>query len=169
MGRGEEIEQHETTRLRKDGGHVDVSLSVSPIRSATGEIIGASKIARDISESKRTQTALSQEIEERRRIFETSQDLILVTDPAGTFVQVSPSSMTILGIRPEEMIGRSAIEFIHPDDLDSTRNEMRTARRGRQMRNFETRYVHKDGHAVTLTWMGRGPSRCGGTSSSAAT
>src|SRR5256885_1350252 len=154
IGRGERIEQHETTRLRKDGGHVDVALSVSPIRSATGEIVGASKIAHDITESKRTQTALSQEIEERQRIFETSQDLILVTDTAGTFIQVSPSAMTILGRRPEDMIGRSAIEFIHHDDLENTRNEMRSARRGRQMRNFETRYVHKDGHAVTLTWMG---------------
>ena len=52
------------------------------------------------------------------------------------------------------MIGRSATEFIHPDDLENTRNEMRAARRGRQMRNFETRYVHKEGRPVTLTWMG---------------
>jgi PAS domain S-box-containing protein len=114
------------------------------------------RTARRQAESERDyhQAALSQEIEERQRIFETSQDLILVTDPAGSFVQVSPSSMAILGIRPEEMIGHSAIEFIHPDDLENTRNEMRSARRGRQMRNFETRYVHKDGHAVKLTWMG---------------
>jgi signal transduction histidine kinase/CheY-like chemotaxis protein len=62
--------------------------------------------------------------------------------------------MTILGYESTEMIGHSAVEFIHPDDLDSTRAEMRSARRGRQMRNFETRYVHKDGHAVALTWMG---------------
>jgi PAS domain S-box-containing protein len=102
----------------------------------------------------RTQRALNQEIEERRRIFETSQDLILVTDTKGTFVQVSPSSMTILGYWPEEMIGHSAVEFIHPDDLDSTRREMRAARHGRQMRNFETRYVGKDGEAVMLIWMG---------------
>ena len=77
-----------------------------------------------------------------------------MTDPAGNFVQVSPSSMTILGYRPDEMIGRSAIEFIYLEDLDSTREEMRAARRGRQMRNFETRYVHKNGEPVTLTWMG---------------
>jgi PAS domain S-box-containing protein len=78
----------------------------------------------------------------------------LVTDTKGSFVQVSPSSMTILGYDPAEMIGHSAVEFIHPDDLDGTRAEMRAARRGRQMRNFETRYVHKDGRAVALTWMG---------------
>lgn len=154
VARGERIEQHETARVRKDGGHVDVSLSISPIRSTTGEIVGASKFARDITESKRTQAALNQEIEERRRIFETSQDLILVTDTAGNFVQVSPSSTAILGYRPEEMLGHSAVEFVHADDLENTRKEMRSARRGRQIRNFETRYVHKDGHPVKLTWMG---------------
>jgi PAS domain S-box-containing protein len=151
---GEKLEQYETLRLHKDGRIVDVSLSVSPIRSASGEIIGASKTARDISESKWAQHALNQEIEERRRIFETSQDLILVTDTRGTFVQVSPSAKTIIGYEPAEMIGRSAMEFIYPDDLENTRNEMRAARHGRQMRNFETRYVHKEGHPVTLTWMG---------------
>jgi PAS domain S-box-containing protein len=154
ISKGEAIEHFETLRLHKDGHEVDVSLGISPIRSATGEIVGASKIARDITESKRTQKALHQEIEERQRIFETSQDLILVTDTAGNFVQVSPSSMAILGYEPAEMIGHSAIEFIHPDDLDSTRAEMRSARRGRLMRNFETRYVRKDGQAVMLTWMG---------------
>jgi len=154
VAQGEAIEHYETLRRHKDGREVQVSLRISPIRSAGGEIIGASKTARDIGESKKTQQALNQEIEERRRIFETSQDLILVTDTAGRFVQVSPSSMTILGYRPDEMIGHIAVEFIHPDDLDSTRQEMRAARHGRQMRNFETRYLHKDGQAVTLTWMG---------------
>jgi PAS domain S-box-containing protein len=154
IGRGQAIEQHETARIRKDGGQVEVALSISPIRSASGEIIGASKTARDITESRRTQAALNQEVEERLRIFETSQDLILVTDTGGNFIQVSPSAMTILGYQPEEMVGRSAIDFVYPDDLENTRNEMRSARHGHQMRNFETRYVHKDGHPVTLTWMG---------------
>jgi PAS domain S-box-containing protein len=154
IGRGERIEHHETRRLHKDGHEVDVSLSISPIYSAVGEIIGASKIARDITENKRTQMALSQQIEERQRIFETSQDLILVTDTAGNFVQVSPSSMTIVGYRPEEMIGHSAVKFIHPEDLDNTREEMRAARRGLQLRSFEARYIHKDGQTVLLNWMG---------------
>ncbi len=154
IGQGKSIEQHETVRLRKDGSPVEVSLSISSIKTASGEIIGASKIARDITESKRTQQALDQQIEERRRIFETSQDLILVSDPKGVLVQVSPSSQTILGYAPEQMIGHSAIEFIHGDDLDSTREEMRAARRGLHTRNFDARYVHRDGRSVTLSWMG---------------
>ena len=141
-------------RVHKDGREIEVSLSVSPIRSATGDIVGASKTARDITETNRTEKALNQEIEERRRIFETSHDLILVTDTAGNFIQVSPSAMTIIGYDPAEMIGHSAVEFIHPDDLESTRNEMRAARRGQNKRNFETRYVHKDGRAIALNWTG---------------
>jgi PAS domain S-box-containing protein len=154
IGQGETIEHHETVQLRKDGRSVEVSLNLSPIKTPSGAIIGAFKTARDITEGKRTQRALSQEIEERRRIFETSQDLILVTDPKGVFVQVSPSCQPILGYLPEQMIGRSAVEFIHADDLDSTREEMRAARRGQHTRNFDSRYVHKDGRIVTLSWMG---------------
>jgi len=154
VGRGEAIDHHETVCLYRDGHIVDVSLSVSPIRSATGEIVGASKIARDITESKRTQSALNREIEERQRIFETSQDLILVSDSVGNLIQVSPSVTAILGYRPDEMIGHNAIKFIHQEDLQSTRHEMRTARKGQLMRSFETRYVHKDGRTVTLNWMG---------------
>ena len=142
-------------RLRKDGSPVEVSLSISPIKTASGTIVGASKIARDITESKRTEHALSRQIEERRRIFETSQDLILVTDSQGVLVQVSPSCQAILGYLPEQMIGHSAIEFIHSDDLDSTREEMRAARRGLHTRNFDARYVHSDGRNVTLFGFGR--------------
>ncbi|GAC1337760.1 MAG: hypothetical protein NVSMB20_13930 [Bradyrhizobium sp.] len=154
IGWGETIEHYETVRLRNDGSPVEVALSVSPIKNSAGAIVGASKTARDITESKRTRQALRQQIEERRRIFETSQDLILVTDPKGTLVQVSPSSEAILGYAPQEMVGRIAIDFIHGDDLDGTRGEMRAARRGHRTRNFDSRYVHKDGRVVTLSWMG---------------
>src|ERR1700730_14656706 len=70
IGQGERIEHHETVRTRKDGSPVDVSLSISPIKSASGEIVGASKTVRDITESKRTQRALGQQIEDRRGMFE---------------------------------------------------------------------------------------------------
>jgi PAS domain S-box-containing protein len=93
-------------------------------------------------------------LEERRRIFEASQDLILISDSRGFLVQVSPSVENILGYRPEEMIGHNAIEFLHPGDLAQAREEMRAARRGEQVRNRDSRYIHKDGRVVTLSWMG---------------
>ncbi len=108
----------------------------------------------DITERKQAQARLAQETSENRRLFETSLDLILVTDRAGNFLRVSPISSSILGYAPEEMIGRNGVDFVYPPDLENAREEMRLARSGHNMRNFETRYVHKRGHAVTLAWSG---------------
>jgi PAS domain S-box-containing protein len=154
IGQGSAIEPHETVRLHHSGNPVSVSISISPIRTAAGAIIGASMIAHDVTEAKKTREALNREIEERQRIFESSQDLILVTDSQGNLVQVSPSARTILGYAPEEMIGFSSIKFIYSDDLNSTRDEMRTTRRRKHTRNFDTRFIHKDGRIVTLSWLG---------------
>ena len=151
---GETIEQYETERVCKDGSTVEVSLSISPIKTPSGAIIGASKTVRDITESRQTQHALRQQIEERRRIFDTSQDLILVIDPKGVLVQVSPSAETILGYTPDEMIGRNASDFLYPEDLEISRKELRLARRGQPAQNTDSRYVHKDGRLVALSWMG---------------
>ncbi|MBV9273786.1 MAG: PAS domain S-box protein [Verrucomicrobia bacterium] len=58
LRRGERYDHFETVRVTKDGRRLDVSLTISPIRDASGKIIGASKIARDISDRKRTEAAL---------------------------------------------------------------------------------------------------------------
>ena len=63
LRRGERIEHFETVRLAKDGQRIEVSLTVSPIHDADGEIIGASKIARDITERRRAERALAQQRE----------------------------------------------------------------------------------------------------------
>ncbi|HEX8617301.1 MAG TPA: ATP-binding protein [Thermoanaerobaculia bacterium] len=65
--RGDRIEHYETVRVRKDGALVDISLTVSPIKDPDGRIIGASKIARDISERKRAEA----ELREQREVIET--------------------------------------------------------------------------------------------------
>ena len=153
IGRGEKIEHHETMRRHKDGHELDVSLSVSPVLDARGTVIGASKVARDITESKRTRHALSRETEERRRIFETSQDLILIADSQGTLIQVSPSANAILGYRPEEMVGRDAGDFVYPPELESFRSQMLACRGGHDIHNFEAQFLHKEGRAVILNWM----------------
>ncbi len=105
-------------------------------------------------EIKRKTDALNQEAEERQRLFETSQDLIIITDRRGVLTRVSPSSLATVGYRPEEMIGRVGAEFIYPEDLNTARTEMRLARRGRNTRDFKCRYVHKDGRIVPLAWSG---------------
>ncbi len=104
-----------------------------------------------VQESERERTTIRSI---NQRIFDTSLDLILVVGKRGEFLRVSPSSRTILGYAPEEMTGRNGVEFVFAADLDNTRAEMRHARRDGKARNFECRYVHKDGRAVPVAWKG---------------
>ncbi len=123
--------------------------------SAGGEVGALARAFSGMSREVQEQAAaLQQEIAQRQRLFDTSLDLILVVDRKGNFLQVSPSCKTIVGYEPDEMVGRSAADFILPEDLESTRDEMRAARRGRNTRYFECRYVHRDGHPVVLQWTG---------------
>ena len=112
-----------------------------------------------VAQESRSRTAadsyvLGREINLYSRIFDTSLDLIFVTDQQGVLRRVSPSSHAILGYAPEEMTGHLASEFLYADDLEATRNEMRLARRGLEIRNFDTRYLHKDGRVIALNWTG---------------
>ena len=109
------------------------------------------RMAVDIGEKS---SQLNRETEERRRIFESSLDLIMVVDRTGILIRVSPSALAILGYQPDEMVGRNAQEFIDPADLERTRMRMRQVRRGRKMQNYEVSYIHKDGRVVTLAWAG---------------
>ena len=65
--RGESVEHFDTVRVRKDGKKIDVSVTISPIRDHSGAIVGASKIARDITDRKRALTALAEQTEELSR------------------------------------------------------------------------------------------------------
>jgi PAS domain S-box-containing protein len=154
IANGKRIEHHETVRSHKDGSPVEISLSISPIRGPTGEIIGASKIADSITETRRAQRALQQQLEERRHIFESSQDLIMLLDSRGYVVQISPSSEAILGYRPDEMIGRSVADFINAEHLERSYEEIRALRRGERPKLADTRFFHKDGRQVWLSWLG---------------
>jgi PAS domain S-box-containing protein len=64
---GERIEHYETVRITKDGRHIDISLTVSPIKGPHGQIVGASKIARDITEQRQARKALDAAYEEAKR------------------------------------------------------------------------------------------------------
>lgn len=109
--RGERVEHFETVRVRKDGSRLDISLTISPVRNARGEIIGASKIARDITERKRAE-------EQLRRNHDTFYHLV-ANNPFGIYVvdgdfrlrQVSAGSQKVFSnVRP--LLGRDFAEVL---------------------------------------------------------
>ena len=81
--RGERVEHFETVRMRKHGSRVDISLTISPVKNAEGKIIGASKIARDITERKRSEAQiaiLAREAEHRaKNVLATVQATVHLT------------------------------------------------------------------------------------------
>ena len=98
--------------------------------------------------------ALRRSIEENRHLFETTPDLILVSDRAGNFLRASPSSAALLGVPCGDLVGRKVADFIHPGDLARAREATISTRNGEQLRNFEMRCIRPDGHVVSLTWSG---------------
>src|SRR5678815_3621345 len=97
---GERIEHYETIRVRKDGKLVNISLTVSPIIGPNGEIIGASKIARDITEQRQARRALD-EASERLKLASTAARLGEWSwDAKSDAVRLSETAADILGVPP---------------------------------------------------------------------
>jgi PAS domain S-box-containing protein len=110
--RGVSVRHFATVRLRKDGTSLDVSVTVSAIRDSNGRIVGASKVARDISEERRTSKALYASELRYRRLFESAPDGILIVDAeTGMVLDVNPFLITALGFSRKEFFAKAIWEI----------------------------------------------------------
>jgi PAS domain S-box-containing protein len=107
---GERVEHHQTLRRHKDGRAIPVSLTISPIRDERGRIIGAFKVSRDISETKRLiaqqQRAVAQTQAEKRfhKLLEAAPDAILEVDQAGKILVANEAAEKIFGYSRDELL-----------------------------------------------------------------
>jgi len=108
--RGERIDHYETVRRAKDGTLVPISLTVSPIHDEEGRIIGASKIARDITEQIRIRAELAHEKEQLRVTLDSIGDGVITTDSAGRVVYLNPVAEGLTGWQNAEAAGRNLEE-----------------------------------------------------------
>lgn len=99
---GESIDHYQTVRRRKDGRLVDVSLTISPIKDAKGEIVGASKVARDISKQRQTERRLA----EQARLLDLSNEAILVRDEKDRVTYWSHGAVELYGYSAKEALGK---------------------------------------------------------------
>ena len=114
VAEGERVEHLETQRLRKDGSLFDVSLSISPIRDAAGVIVGASTLARDITDTKRAVDALLASEARKTAILNSALDSIICMDHQGRVVEFNPAAERVFGYSRQESVGREMAELIIP-------------------------------------------------------
>jgi PAS domain S-box-containing protein len=97
IGAGERIQHYETVRVTKDGRLLDVSLTISPIRDRTGAIVGASKIAHDITERRQLEYAVAERASLLEAVFAAAPDQITIFDETGQMVRLNPAAQQIAG------------------------------------------------------------------------
>jgi PAS domain S-box-containing protein len=102
LRRGERIDHYETTRVRKDGTRIEVSITISPVIDATGKIIGASKIARDITERKVAEEQIRLERERFRTTLASIGDAVIVTDRRGYVDFMNPVAESLTGWKQDD-------------------------------------------------------------------
>ena len=107
VSRGEPVDHYETVRLTKDGRRIDVSLSVSPIRDASGAVVAASTIARDITLRKRHLQQLKESEARLRSIVDAAVDGIIVIDEHGLIEAFNPGAERMFGYPASEAFGRN--------------------------------------------------------------
>jgi PAS domain S-box-containing protein len=117
--RGEHIDHYETVRRRKDGGLVDIALTVSPLMDAEGKIVGASKIARDITERKRAEQALRAREAELENVISRTPFMLIRCSPDLRYRFVSPAYAAMLGRRREDFIGKPIVDIIGEEGFET--------------------------------------------------
>jgi PAS domain S-box-containing protein len=114
LRRGEKVEHFETVRVRKDGRRIVVSLSISLIRDESGNFVGASTIARDITERKRAEQALRESEAKLRGLWESAPDGIFVIDSEATILDMNRAGERLIDRDRSTVVGHRLTEFIPP-------------------------------------------------------
>jgi PAS domain S-box-containing protein len=144
--RGETVEHFETVRMAKGGERVSVSLTVSPIKDAGGNVVGASKIVRDVRERQQADASRSR----LAAVVESSEDAIISKTLDGVITAWNPAAERVFGYTAAEAIGRP-ITMLIPEERRSEEDELLARiRRGDRVESFETVRVAKDGRRLTI-------------------
>jgi PAS domain S-box-containing protein len=113
---GERVGPYETMRRRKDGVTIAISLTVSPIHDATGGIVGASSIARDITARERVQDQARIASQYARSLIEASRDPLVTISPAGKITDVNAATVRVTGVERGHLVGTDFSDyFTEPD------------------------------------------------------
>jgi PAS domain S-box-containing protein len=140
-GRAEDERWH----VRRDGSRFWASGVVTAVRDGEGNLIGFSKVMRDMTERNRL-------TEERDRFFTLSMDLLCIVRLDGRFQRVNPAFENLLGFSEEELLGTSLFDLVHPQDRAQTEAGYEKLAIGEPVTVMENRLLCKDGNYKWFAW-----------------
>lgn len=144
---GERLDHFEAVRRAKNGNLLDLYVTVSPIRNAAGTIVGASKVARDITAMKKAE----RESAYLSSIIETSDDAIISKDLDGIITSWNKSAERIFGYPAEEIVGKHISILIPQERISEEEGILTTLRNGKRIDHFETMRRHRNGHLIPVS------------------
>jgi PAS domain S-box-containing protein len=147
LAAGERIEHYETTRIRKDGERIEVSLTISPVKDASGKVIGASKIAREIRERRRADEARMR----LAAIVDSSDDAIISKDLNGIIQSWNAGAERTFGWKAEEIVGKSVLTIIPPQLHHEEPVILQKIGAGERIEHYETERMRKDGERIWVS------------------
>jgi PAS domain S-box-containing protein len=144
---GERIDHSETIRVAKNGQRLNISLTVSPIRDSHGRVIGASKIARDVTDRKRIENELREKEGVLRAAFTQTYSFLAILSTDGTILEANRAALEGTGFQRPEVIGHKIWDVwwrTLPEELAILKTGVANAAKGLAVRE-ECRYVLRDG------------------------
>jgi len=154
---GKRIEHYETIRVRKDGQLLDISLTVSPIKGPNGEIVGASKIARDVTEQRQARRALDKASERLKLALDAARLGDWSWDAHTDRVTLSETAADLFGIPPgEQMTWTQLRSLLHVDDRERAKLAVEQAIANHTDYDIEYRVNRDDNSVVWVSAKGRG-------------
>ena len=144
---GNHIAHLETIRRRKDGTLIPVELSISPLRDASGEIVGASSIKRDVSERRRALETANR----LAAIVESSEDAILSKTLDGRVLTWNEGAQRMYGYSAAEMVGQSIYTLVPPRLQAEERQILERVGRGENVHHYETVRRRRDGTEIEIS------------------
>jgi PAS domain S-box-containing protein len=147
VSQGKKIEHYQTIRISKDGTRIPISLTVSPIRDREGNIIGVSKIARNITARKvadEKQATLA-------AIVESSDDAIVSKTLEGIILTWNKGAENIFGYDESEAVGKHISLLIPADRLDEEDRIINSIKSGKKIDHYQTIRVRKDGKKIEVS------------------
>ena len=145
--RGERVDHFETIRMTKEGRQFPVSLTVSPVRDATGTVFAVSEVARDIEAQKGSERASSQ----LAAIVESSDDAVVSKSLDGIIQSWNAGAERIFGYTADEIIGKHITTIIPPELQDEERTIIDRIRSGERIEHFDTIRLGKNGRRIPVS------------------